>query len=216
MPLHIRFKMDKIRLMKFFRYMLTEEGYKIINKHLIRATERNGRQVAALARQVIKSSPYARNASLTIALKKSSVPLVNSATLFRSITAKRVSDFEVFVGVLRTHKSYNIAKTLHGSLGSEYAKLIPVTSKMRMMFFLLHKASIDSRFIEDLKGRAKELWTLKPGGWNALNQSTTHIKIPSRPFMEIVVRDPKTIALVKKNWEEGLDKAFREIKRKSK
>lgn len=214
--LNIQFKMDKVRLMKFFRYMLTLEGYKIINKHLVRATTRNGNQVAALARQIIKSSPYAKNADLTIALKKSSRPLVNTATLFKAITSQRISDFEVFVGVMRTDKSYNIAETLHGSIGTEYSKLIPVTSKMRMMFFLLYKASIDPKFIDKLEGRAKELWALKSGGWSPLSRDTTEIKIPSRPFMEITIRDPKTIALVKKNWEDGLDKAFREIKRKSK
>lgn len=216
MSLNIIFKMDKIRLMKFFRYMLTKEGYNIINKHLIRATTRNGNQVAALARQVIKSSPYAKNADLTISLKKSSRPLVDSASLFKAITSKRVSDFEVFVGVLRTNKSYDIAETLHGSIGSPYAKLIPVTAKMRMMFLLLHKASIDPKFVEYLKGRAKELWDLKPGGWSQLKEGTTHIKIPSRPFMEIAIRDPKTIEIVKRNWEKGLDDAFKEIKRRVK
>lgn len=214
MSLNITFKIDKIRLMKLFRYALTKEGYNIINKHLVRATTKNGNQVAALARQVIKSSPYAKNADLTISLKKSSRPLVNSASLFKAITSKRVSDLEVFVGVLRTNKAHNIAETLHGSIGSQYAKFIPVTAKMRMMFLLLHKASIDPKYVEYLKGRAKELWELKPGGWSKVKESTTHIKIPSRPFMEITIRDPKTIEIVKKNWEKGLDSAFKEIKRR--
>jgi len=214
--LNIQYKMDNVRLAKFFRYMLTKEGYNIINKHLVRATIRNGNQVAALARKVIKSSPYAENAALTVALKKSSRPLVDSASLFKAITSKRISDFEVFVGVMRTHKSYNIAETLHGSMGSQYAKLIPVTSKMRLMFYLLHKASVNPLLIKDLKGRAKELWSLKPGGWSALGEGTTHIKIPSRPFMEITIRSPEVIMTVKKNWEKGLDNAFKEIKGKIK
>ena len=209
----IKFKMDTPRFLRFIRYMLTKEGEQIITRHLSKATKKNGLEVVKLTRQIIKAKPFAKNADLTVALKKSSMPLIGSANqLFRAITSKPISDLEVFVGVLKASSAYNIAETVHGSIGQPSSKIIPVTKKMRGMFYLLYKASIDPTVVSDLTGRAKELWDLKPGGWYPLKQSTTSIRIPSRPFMEITFRDPKMIQILKRNWEKGLDDAFKEIK----
>lgn len=214
MSINIEFKINKMKLLKFFRYACTIDGYRIIERHMKKATYRNGLELAKQTRAIIKSAPFQKNARLTVAIKRSEKPLIHTNQLFRAITAKRVEDLEVFVGVLRTNKRFNIAEIVHGEEGKEFSKIIPVTPKMRTMFYMLYKASVNPIYIKELRGRAAELWSMKPGGWTPIPDNKNAIKIPSRPFMEMAIKDEKLVNELHSHWIRALDDSFREIKRK--
>lgn len=201
-----KFKMDK----GLARMRLAIDPKKMdttVRKHLRRAAGINGKLAEKEARRVIQSGRgLAKNADLTIALKGEDAPLKGTAgaDLFNSITSKVINDTTVFAGVLRTDKGYNIAKVVHEGA------TIPVTSRMRGMFFYLFKASIGDIDPSELTGRAAELWEQHPGPWYPLKDSTTAIVIPSRPFMELAFKATGLKKKVEKNWVMALQAAMRE------
>lgn len=177
-----------------------------MKKHLKRASGLVGKFAEKEARKVISSSRLEDNRPLTIALKGENKPLVGSSSeLFRAITSKVLGDgTTVFVGVLKTSSSFNIARFLHDG------GTIEVTPAMRGMFFFLWKVSEGTMKSGDLSGRAAELWSDMPGGWRPLKDSTTHIVIPRRPFMEIVFRDAAFKKKVRGKWEMAIQAAMKE------
>jgi len=58
--------------------------------------------------------PFAPNSEVTIALKKSSSPLINHGDLIGSINSQSMGPYKVFAGVTKMHPSgVNIAQVLH-------------------------------------------------------------------------------------------------------
>lgn len=170
------------------------------------ATKLNGMMVAGEVRKRIKAKKYAKNAPLTVLIKKSSTPLVNDGDLFGAITSQNIDKYTVFIGILRsatTSDGYpltNLAELLHN--GGH----ITVTEHMRNMFILLAEVGQGKREASSLEGRAAELARalgsrirqIKP-----LKSSTKYITIPPRPFLLSVLNDPTIHARCKKNWQRA-------------
>lgn len=178
----------------------------VLKKHMKQATGLNGKLMEAEARQVIKTSRgLRRNAPLTAALKGENKPLVGlTAEMFRAITSKVVGADAVFVGVLRTDEKYNIAQIVHDGV------IIPVTPAMRGLFFVLYQASSGKISPAELTGRAAELWDQMPGDWRPLEDSTTTIVIPSRPFLDIAFKSVQFKKRANSNWNMALRAAVKE------
>jgi hypothetical protein len=82
---------------------------------------------------------------------------------------------------------------------------------MRALFFWLWLASVDpKRHAKNLKGRAKELWERKKGGWRKISDETEAIRIPGRPFIKVKFDDPAVKAKVEELLAAGVDAGFRE------
>lgn len=174
-----------------------------------RAAVLNGALAVRAVRKSIREGAYTPNAELTIALKGSSKPLVDSGHgIFQAVTSEVQDDWTVFVGILRADEHYDIAVALHDGC------TIPVSDKMRGMFLVLWQASIGARSPSELTGRAAELWARQPKDWKPLKSSTTAIIIPARPFLAAAFSDSTLKAAVKKNWQQALQKTMRDLAKK--
>lgn len=193
----------KIKGLKRWRKALDARGFDEEARKRIRiATALNGKVVEAAMRKVLQSGRLRANAALTIAIKKSSKPLVDQGTLFQSITSQVVDDFTAFVGVLRSSPAYDLVQTLHEGVR------IKVTQKMRGLFYMLWRASTGNIDSGRLTGRAAELWARMPGGWFPLAASTKVIVIPPRRFILAAFRAKGVIDQCRRNWEKALDDTF--------
>lgn len=173
------------------------------------ATELNGKLLERAQRQTIQSSHGLKhNSALTIAIKGSSKPLVAKGELFQAITSAIIDNYTVVVGVPQSNqKAYNVATIVADGAA------VPVTDKMRGMFFALWKAAIGELEPGRLDGRAKELWEQSKGwnGWKPLSPDTDTIIIPARPWHEIAAKDPDMLKGVRENWERAIQQTFHDL-----
>jgi hypothetical protein len=184
-----------------------------LKEQVARATELNAMLVDAEVRRAIKNKKTGgpANAALTVLIKKSKKPLVDSGQLFKSVTYKMLTEFTAEVGVLKGDASANIAVAVHEGA------TIKVTARMRAMFAMLAAASgargkRRAAIVSKLTGRAEELWKRRKNGWKALKPSTTHIRIPPRPFIRVVIEDPRIRRRAFKNWQKAIKAAFEDDK----
>lgn len=131
----------------------------------------------------IDAGVYAANSLLTVALKGSSLPLVDKGDLRRTIQGKVVSWNLGVVGLLRMGEKANIAAILHEGA------TIKVTNKMRGWF------------------RAQ---TASGAGVKPLKASTKTIRVPGRPFIKEVIELPAITTGVQLNYREGVQSALRD------
>lgn len=184
-----------------------------LEANLGRATAFNGMMMAGEIRRRIKSRKYAKNSPLTILLKKSSTPLVDDGDLFGAVTSQSLDKYSVFIGILRSTMGdngkplVNLAELLHNG------GVIPVTEHMRNMFILLSEVGQGKRDVSTLEGRVADMAkALGPRIKNikALRASTTHIKIPARPFLTDVLKDPAMLKKCEMNWRKAVQATMRD------
>jgi len=167
------------------------------------ATEKVGLYGVKYVRQAIQESNFIPNEPLTLALKGSSKPLVDTGHgIFQAITHQVVGPFTVFVGILRMSEDYNIATTLHDGA------VIPVTDKMRGLFYILWLVSQGTVDESELEGRARELWDAMPGGWKPLKQDTLAIYIPARPFIKQAFGKTELHEKAKQIWQTAVNEVL--------
>jgi hypothetical protein len=179
---------------------------RVMRRNLRRATALNGKNLERTVRKKIQGGKFTPNADLTIAIKGSSKPLVDTGhRLFQAVTSRVVDEFTVWVGIQFKDRFYNVAKLLHdgGAIG--------VTDRMRGLFYVLWLASIGAIPESELTGRAAELWARKPGGWFPLSDNTRAIMIPSRPFLAQAIEDARLRRVARANWVAAIKAAFREL-----
>ena len=179
----------------------------VLKKHMRVAAGKNGRAAVAAQHAVIRGTKLAKNHGMTILIKHSRKPLIDTGELYRGIEFKIIDDWTVFAGVTRTSGKYDIAKLVHDG------KILRVTPKMRGMFFALWLASQGELDPSKLIGRAAELWAEAPGGWKPLGVGTTRLVIPGRPWEKIAMSEPQLVNRIKTNWEEAMDRTFHELAR---
>lgn len=177
----------------------------VARKHLRVAAGRNGKIAEGMVREQIKANAggFQKNADLTVALKGSGKnPLVDTArSLFQAITSIVVDDTTTFVGVPSRSDFYDVAVAIHDGAS------IPVSDKMRGMFFMLWRASVGDDVT--LTGRAKDLFA-KSQDWLPLKKSTEAIIIPGRPYMKQAFKNPELHKMARKNWEDAINAAMKE------
>lgn len=169
------------------------------------ATRANALFMVREIRKRITAGDYAANAAMTVEIKGSSKPLVDSGRLFQSVTHRRLAPSVYFVGVLRTSKAYNMALIVHE--GAE----VPVTAKMEAMFFMLWLVTTGKMNISDLKSeRAKALARkARKSGGVILPIKGGWIHIPARRFLHEPFLDPALRAKMKLFWNTMIARALR-------
>lgn len=183
---------------------------RVTRKHIRRATALNAKLVLRAMRKAIQSGEFEPNKPLTVAIKGSSKPLVDFGhSLFQALTDRLIDDFTAFVGIQRKDEFYNIGLFLHEG------GALPVTPKMRGLFYLLWLASNEAIDPGELTGRAAELWERMPGGWFPIGKGTQAIMITGRPFVDRALEDPDLRSRSKRNWEGALRAALAEIAEKN-
>jgi len=177
-----------------FLQMLKKGDYnRIFRMKLRRINKRLAVMGVARLRQEINGGQFAPNSPLTVYLKKSSRPLVNHADLLNSVAGKVGSNLYSFtVGVKRrTPSGKNLAHML------ETGFTIKVTPKMRKLFWA---------------------WARESGGrFKGLKASTTHIRVPPRPFMKQAFFEDKAFQLVvQEHWKQAVHETFKHFSDKAK
>jgi len=169
------------------------------------ATRINALYMVREIRKRITAGNYIDNAEMTVEIKDSSKPLVDSGRLFQAVTHRRIAPSVYFVGVLRTSKAYNTALIVHQ--GAE----ITVTTKMEQMFFLLWLVTTGKMNISDLKSeRARALARkAKKSGGTIIPISGGTIHIPERKFIHEPFLDPALRAKMKLFWNSMIARALR-------
>lgn len=178
----------------------------LLGQNMRKATELNGKVAERYMRKVLQAGEYvAPNADLTVILKRSSKPLVESGALFKGITSRVMDDYSVFAGVARQNEeAYNLAKILHEGA------VINVTPAMRGMFMMLYKVSMGEMDPDKLEGRARDLYSRMTTGWIPLRPETTVIIIPARPWATFVFHIPEFKLKITNNWRAALAKTYRD------
>lgn len=195
----------KVKGLKGLTVALDWKKYAVASGAKLRAaTVFNGKLAEAAVRKQLQKGMDPRNAALTQAIKGGDKPLVDSAELFNSVTSTPISDTEVFVGVKRSSREYNVAALIHEGT------TITVTPAMRGMFFYLWKASTGDISPDKLTGRAAELWKRMQKDWKPLKAETKTITIPARPFITIALSSGQLRGLCKFNWERAMGTVFKE------
>jgi len=178
-------------------------------KHLRKAAGRVGVIAVERVRAQIRGNQggFTKNADLTIAIKGAGKnPLVDTGqSLNQAITHIVVDDTTTFVGVPSKSSFYKIALLIHE--GNE-GKAIPVTEKMRGMFYMLWRKSVGDPVT--LEGRAKELYAKYPGPWFPLRASTKFIVLPRRPYMEQAFADESLKKMAREQWQDAINAAMKE------
>ena len=203
-----------------------------IKREVGRATGLNARKVAAAIRAKIKEGMKPANAVLTLAIKvPSTKPLVNPSKmggdLFQAITSEVETWDLAFAGVLKNVRGAGGGLVNLGELLHEGAT-IKVTPAMRNLFRLLANATnprprtgesssgrtpysgslAAAKTQAKLSGRARQLFDFNPGcQWKPLRDSTTHIRIPGRPFIREALTD-ELIGECQKEWGLAVDRAL--------
>lgn len=171
-----------------------------LKKHVRQATLKNGLIAESKIKEAINKGKVPgrakTNADLTIAIKGSDRPLVDSGQLTKSISSEVQSWKLVFVGVNRNRTVTDengkktgiitIAQTLHDGAA------INVTAKMRRFFFWM-------AFDKESPFRG----VVKP-----LKASTKKIIIPPRPFLHVALAD-KLVKRYTNNWNKAVRKTMR-------
>lgn len=182
----------------------------IMNRNVAKATQANARLMVKAIRAGMKSGRYEANAPLTIIIKHSAKPLIDSGELWRSVTHKVIDPYSVFVGVLRAAKSSdgrslaNIAEFLHEG------GAITVTDKMRAMFEMLYKVSIGRLPESVLDGKALEMYTAARGEIiYPIGDATQVIRVKGRPYISDQFENGALLTTFQKNWQEAVEAVFK-------
>jgi len=150
-----------------------------------------------------------KNAALTIAIKGSTTPLADYGDLFAAQTHRLSSDgMECFIGVLATAKARDGKSLVNIGEGLHEGMRIEVTAKMRRMFWYLSLASEGHIDPGELTGRAKVLFE-RYQHWKPLRRTTTHIVIPSRPWIRLSFADETFRAKFQVEMQNAVKRALK-------
>jgi hypothetical protein len=183
---------------KFKKKLDPKKFKRRMKKHIGKATGQN----APIAERAVKSAisrgrvePNTPNVGLTVAMKDSNKPLIDSGQLVKAITSEKKSWDVALVGILnnktvsdragKKRQILTIARALHDGA------TVSVTDKMRRFFFWMAFAN-ESPF----KGKVKPL---KP--------STKIIRIPARPFLKIAMAK-RNIKKYTDRWQTAVGKVM--------
>jgi len=193
----------KLKGGKRLQMALDPSRFKATSRKWLRlAAARNGKLGEQRMRATIKEGGFEKNADLTTAIKGSAKPLVDkSSSLFQAITSKVVGDTTTFVGIPSKDSFYRVAVAIHDGV------TIPVTDKMRGLFYMLWRASVGDPVT--LEGRAKDLFA-RYQGWLPLKASTKAIVLPKREFVKKTFQDSELHAMARKNWQDAINAALKE------
>ncbi len=177
-----------------------------LRREMGKAGRISGLKIKALMRRKIREGVPPSNAQMTVDLKGSSKPLVDSGRLFKAITSESgggVNDFEIRVGVKLSNKLANVAKIVHDGYKQT------VTRKQEVMFKMLHLASV-GRKVNLRSERARQILARAKGVIAPLKEGQV-IVAPPRPFALRTLSDPATKKLVEHEFREALKRTFQSL-----
>lgn len=189
-----------------------------LNKRMIlrigRATLSNALYMRKQVRRGISDEDYEGNAELTMSIKGEDKPLAGvnrgGGGLFGSISHEQIDAFTAFIGIKRG------IKTKSGAEMADLAELlhegfdIDVTDEMRGLFQAVAQAQAGEIKPGDLRGRAAFIYRKAKGRpIYPLEETTSFLFVPPRPFIERPFSNPAILAKIMDTWRRAAQEALK-------
>ena len=169
-----------------------------VEREIKKATMRNAMFLVAEIKKNIRARKFSSNSPLTLALKKSNLPLLNEKNLFDAIDFKLQSSFEAEVGLIAektstggvTGKSIPMSQLIQLM---ESGFTITVTPDMRAAIAIeLRKLGVKDNIDGFASGEGKKTWV-----------------VPPRPFLSVVFDNPAINVTLGENWRQAIVGLFK-------
>lgn len=215
---------------KFIKAMSVDKLEQRLDRQLLVANKRIGRQFVGNAKRRIRAGRYAPNSPITTIIKGSSKPLVDRGDLIQSITFK-ASPRLLLVGIIRAKsgdEKVNIGRTLHEGATIDVGKnpkqraavwakvreavsatrLLALTGKRRELVVSATRAiSLRGRKGTPMTDRQRRAWFARQPK-TAGRTGKSIWRIPARPFITDPLSEPVFIEFVKKTWISAIQIAL--------
>ena len=190
-----------------------------VEREIRRATIKNSLYLVREIRQEIRARNFEPNKPLTLALAKGTIPLLKSKNLWDAIEYKLHSSFTAEIGIIRNTRStggvtgktidmYKLVELMHtgyvikvtprmiaaimAALNSQRTKRGRLTARARQMI-----KQIETERKEKLPSRGGI--GSKRGVW----------RVKARPYMLTALIDTEVEKMVRQNYREALERAFK-------
>lgn len=200
--------------------LFSAQGISMLQKNMGYALGYSAEMAVKTSQHLISSASFEPNKALTIMIKHSALPLVDTGQLFQAITYERQEWNRYLVGVDRKTSwkgnVVDLAMLLHEG------GRIKITPAMRTMFeFLWAKAmgftQVNGKIVRNdsgdpivLTGRALELWQ-RNQVWFPLPKNRNFIQIPKRPFLKYAFTNSDFRKDIKRIWKMALTEWVKEV-----
>lgn len=175
-----------------------------LERNLVTAGNRIGRQFQREARSLIRAKAYAPNSPVTVILKGSSTPLVDRGDLFQQITFAVPDPYNVQLGIMRRavgDRQINVAAVLHEG------QTIKVTPKIRAAVFAKVRDGLSASRLAALNPRSRSAVRGAAAAMGLAQRRAMHARramgtpklsgrgaevwiVPGRPFIARPASDP--------------------------
>lgn len=202
--------------------LFSANGVALLKSNMHTALRYSSEMAVQTSQNLIQNMSFEPNKTLTILVKHSATPLVDTGQLYQSIAFAEKTWDEFIVGVNRKTSwkgnEVNLAKLLHEG------GRIKITKAMRNMFFLLWAKAMGftlekGRIIYSDKGdpiqlsqRAQELWN-RNKVWFPLPKNQNFIQIPKRPFLKYAFSNAYYRKSIRRIWKVALTEWVKEAQR---
>lgn len=210
----------KLKNWKKVENLFSASGIQLLRNNMHYALRYSSEMAVSTSQHLIQNLGFEPNKMLTILIKHSATPLVDTGELYQSITYLEQSWDRFIVGVNRktTWKGneVNLAQLLHEG------GRIKITRAMRNMFFLLwakamgftmqkgHIIYSDKGDPIQLSPRAQELWN-RNKVWFPFPKNQNFIQIPKRPFLKYAFSNAQYRKSIRRIWKTALTEWAKEV-----
>jgi phage gpG-like protein len=204
----------KLKNWKTLENVFSQKSISLLGKNMSYALGYSGALAVKTSQNLIRTLSFEPNKHLTIMIKHSATPLVDTGQLFQAITMDWRNNFELSVGVNRKTNwkgnEVNLARLLHEG------GRIKITPAMRSMFYFLWAkamgfSTVNGKIVFNDSGdpirlspRAEELWQ-RNKVWFPLPKNRNFIEIPKRPFLKYAFMNAEYKKDIKKVWKTALE-----------
>lgn len=196
---------------KKFERFASRKGFKeVFGPEMNKGMKRNSLILMELIKKKIRGSEFEKNATLTLLLKRSDIPLIGDMNLIRAIDFKLRSSFESEVGIISNKKSTGgITKQTIGmqklAALMETGYTIKVTKKM-LMAIMASLSEKQSGLSSGQKKGAQQASNVLGGA-----KANSTFRVPPRPFLTKTFEDPQVHAKMQRIWNITLSNIFKKL-----
>jgi len=178
---------------KFEKFLDSKRHMKILETEVGQATAMNAALIQdEIIRRILTRNFKTKNSPLTIALKKSSTPLIDTSDMMKAIDVELKGSFTAFVGFLKNQK------TSHGgNMNQVVPRLekgfeVKITPQMKMWLYAkMRRAGIAPNPVK--------------------TSSSGVLRIPPRPFITPVFESKAMARKLNRNWKEAVKRAYKQM-----
>lgn len=198
----IKFEGPVIELEKFVNPRLM---HRAIKTEIRKAVIKNSLVLIRLLKKEIRGRNLTENSPLTLSFRKNSIPLLDERNLLSAMGFALKSSFESEVGYVLSTQSTGGKAGNKASISIQ--KLVELTHKG---FVIDVTPAMRAAMIAELRKSKKRKAKKALKSFNAIDRrgKATYV-VPPRPFMEKVFNRRSTSKILRTNWKEALERAYK-------